>query len=126
MSMANGPQSSPVQRPRTSGLAVASLVLSCMAILIGTSTYVAIFMWPFGPVPHGIFLMAIFVVCPLGFLPGIICGHLARRDIWKTPRLKGDGLAFNGLAIGYFFLGISVFLCICILVGLLIFFDSVL
>ncbi len=82
MSIANGPQPSPAERPRTCGLAIASLVLSCMSFLL----------WP------------------LGFLPGIICGHLARREIRRDPGLEGDGLALAGLIIGYVFAALFVFL----------------
>ena len=67
---------------RTSGLAIASLALSCLAALIG----------------------------PFGFLPGIICGHMARSECRRDPRVVGDGLALAGLIVGYVFLGIFLVL----------------
>src|SRR5580704_12739629 len=45
----------------------------------------------------------------LGFIPGIICGHLARRNIRRDPSLKGGGLAMAGLIISYLSLAITVF-----------------
>ena len=48
------------------------------------------------------------VVCSLlssvtcvGWLPGIICGHLAKSRIRRDLSLKGSGLATAGLVIGY-------------------------
>ena len=57
---------------RTSGLAIASLVCSLSSL----------------------------ITC-LGWLPGIICGHLAMSRIRRNPSLKGSGLATAGLIIGY-------------------------
>ena len=65
--------------PRTSGLAVASLVCSLSSL----------------------------ITC-VGWLPGIICGHLARSRIRRDPSLKGSGLATAGLVIGYFLLAFQV------------------
>jgi hypothetical protein len=49
------------------------------------------------------------LVCSLVFFPvGIICGHLARRDIRRDPSLKGGGLASAGLIIGYFNLASTI------------------
>lgn len=45
----------------------------------------------------------------LGFIPGIICGHLARRTMRRDPSLKGAGLATAGLIIGYFTLAFTIF-----------------
>ncbi len=87
MSMGNNPQPSPFERPRTSGLAIASLVLSCMSFVIG----------------------------PAGFVPGIICGHLAMREIHNHPELDGNGLAVAGLIIGYISLGICLFMFLFLL-----------
>ena len=95
MSMANGPQPGPFARSRTSGLAVASLVLSCIAFLI----------WPLG--------------LPLA-IAGIVCGHLARREIRNNPGLDGDGLALAGLIVGYIFLAFLV-LMILVLIPLFLF-----
>jgi DNA-directed RNA polymerase subunit RPC12/RpoP len=60
---------------RTSGLAIASLVCSLSSL----------------------------VTC-VGWLPGIICGHLAKSRIRRNSRLKGQGLATAGLVIGYLIL----------------------
>ncbi len=60
---------------RTSGLAIASLVCSLLSL----------------------------VTC-IGWLPGIICGHLARSRIRRNPLLTGGRLATAGLLIGYLFL----------------------
>jgi hypothetical protein len=57
---------------RTSRLAIASLVCSLLSL----------------------------VTC-LGWLPGIICGHMAKSRIRRNPALKGRGLATAGLVIGY-------------------------
>jgi hypothetical protein len=62
----------PQVAPRTSGLAVASLVCSLLS--------------PF-----------ICFCC----LAGIICGHLARRAIRRNPMLTGKGVATAGLIISY-------------------------
>jgi hypothetical protein len=59
-----------------SNLAVLSLILSVLGILTG----------------------------PLGFLPGIVCGHLALRRIRMSPHLRGRGVAIAGLVLGYFLL----------------------
>lgn len=60
---------------RTSGLAIVSFILSLLSLVLG----------------------------PLGFIPGIVCGHLARREIKKYPTIRGSGLALAGLIIGYVF-----------------------
>ena len=63
-----GPAAAPPTAQRTSGLAIASLVLSffgCLAI------------------------------------GGVICGHLARKQMRRDPSLGGRGLATAGLIIGY-------------------------
>jgi hypothetical protein len=44
----------------------------------------------------------------VGWLPGIICGHLAKSRIRRNPSLKGSGLATAGLIIGYLILMIEV------------------
>jgi len=65
----------------TSGLAIASLVLSCFSIVLGL----------------------------FGCLPGIVCGHLARRDIRRNPDHGGKGIALAGLIVGYIFLFLFIF-----------------
>jgi hypothetical protein len=66
--------------PKTSRLAIASLALSLGSLLLG----------------------------PLGYLPGIICGHLAKGRIRRDPALGGRGLANAGLGIGYGILALNV------------------
>ena len=65
-------------KPQTSGLAIASLVFSCLSIV---------------PFPG-----------PLGSLLGVVFGHLARGQIRKNPGTCGEGIALAGLIIGYTFL----------------------
>ncbi len=69
---------SPQSKPQMSGLAIASLVFSCLSIV---------------PLPG-----------PLGCLLGIVFGHLARGQIRKNPDTCGEGVALAGLIIGYTFL----------------------
>ena len=79
--------------PKTSGLAVASLVSSLLTLVI-----------------------------PIGFIPGIICGHMAIARIRREPALGGLGLAKAGLVIGYVFLVIAVVVAIlfsAVLIGAL-------
>ena len=57
---------------RTSRLAIASLVCSLLSL----------------------------ITC-VGWLPGIICGHLAKAQFRRDSSLKGSGLATAGLVIGY-------------------------
>lgn len=78
---------SPPPRPaRNSGLAVASLICS-----IGS-----------------------FFFIPLGFIPGIICGHMARKRMEQDPSLGGAGLAKAGLIVGYVSLGLHVLIGIAL------------
>lgn len=56
---------------RTNGLAVAALVCGIATFVVG-----------------------------LTFVPAIICGHLARRQIRRTGE-RGDGMALGGLILGY-------------------------
>jgi hypothetical protein len=39
----------------------------------------------------------------LTWIPGVICGHLARARIKTNPNLKGQWIALAGLTTGYFF-----------------------
>lgn len=59
--------------PGTSRLAVASMVLSLSSLILG----------------------------PLGFIPGIVCGHLAKKRLRRDPMLAGAGYAKAGLIVGY-------------------------
>jgi hypothetical protein len=75
-----GPSAPAQTQPgRTSGLAVASLVLSLV-----------------GPI--------ICITC----IPAIICGHIALAQIGKSAAVKGRGLALAGVIIGYVVLGLSI------------------
>ncbi len=73
-------QPAPPPQQKTSGLAIASLVCSVGSLII----------------------------LPLGFIPGIICGHMAKKKIAATPGLLGSGLAKAGLIVGYVALGLNV------------------
>jgi hypothetical protein len=59
-----------------SGLAIASLVLSILSIVLG----------------------------PLGCVPGIIFGHMARSKARRNSNPNNAGIALAGLIIGYIFL----------------------
>jgi hypothetical protein len=72
------------QQPKTSGLAIASLVCSAGS----------------------------FIIIPFGFIPGIICGHLALKQLTREPGLRGRGLAKAGLILGY----LAVVLCLVVVV----------
>ena len=60
----------PVARP-TNGLAIAALVCGIAQFAVGVT-----------------------------FIPAIICGHMARRQIRQTGE-GGDGMALAGLILGY-------------------------
>ena len=72
------PAALPPAPAKTSGLAIASLALSVASLVL----------WP------------------LGFIPGIICGHIAKAKIAKNPSLGGRGLALAGVIVGYVFAGL--------------------
>lgn len=57
-------------------LALVSLILSCLAFIIG----------------------------PITCIPGIICGHIALNACNKDPNLAGKGMAQAALVIGYLIL----------------------
>ncbi len=82
----------PTPRP-TSGLAVASLVGGILG-------------WTMLPV--------------LGSLVGVVCGHMARAEIRRDPRLDGDGLAIAGLVLGW----TSIALSVLVLVAVILFFGG--
>ncbi len=68
-------QPGPVSQPKTSGLAIASLILGCLG----------------------------FVTAGLTGLPAIICGHIARSKIRNSNGTQaGSGIALAGLITGYF------------------------
>ena len=70
--------------PKTSRLALTSLVMSCLTIPLG----------PFGPIA------------------GIVCGHVALSAIKSNPMQRGRALAITGLVIGYVFLSVPVILLV--------------
>jgi hypothetical protein len=72
--------------PKTSRLAIASLVCS-----VGS-----------------------FVLIPFGFVAGIICGHMALKRIRENPALRGRGLAKAGLIIGYLALALAILIVVAI------------
>ena len=80
---------SPQPKPQISGLAIASLVLSCLAVI---------------PIPG-----------PLGAVLGIVFGYSARWQIRKHPRISGDGVVLAGLIVGYTFLVLYLFTIITLL-----------
>ena len=64
--------------PEYSKLAIASISLSIASLLLG----------------------------PLGCIPGIILGYLAKAQIRQNPRLQGLELAQAGIIVGYCFLAL--------------------
>ena len=73
-------------KPQMSGLAIASLILSCLTVFLG----------------------------PFGCLPGIVCGHLARKQIRQHPDIRGREFALAGLIVGYAYLAIVLMLILAI------------
>lgn len=50
-----------------------------------------------------------FLIGPLGSIPAVICGHVAKSRIKKDPEaLTGDGMALAGLILGYVQIGFVV------------------
>lgn len=72
----------------TSGLAVASLVGGILG-------------WTLMPI--------------IGSLVGIICGHMARAEIRRDPRIEGDGMAVAGLVLGWVSIALSVLTLLAII-----------
>ena len=85
-------QPPPVAPQGTSGLAIASLVCS----------------------------IASFLFLPFGFIPGIICGHMASKRIRQNLGLGGRGLAKAGLILGYISLILYV-IVILVFTGMFLF-----
>jgi hypothetical protein len=56
-------------------------------------------------------------VTGVAFIPAIICGHLARRQIRRTGE-QGDGMAVAGLILGY--VGGVIFIVLALVMGLLL------
>ena len=75
-------------QPKTSALAIWSLVLGIL----------------------GLVLLSI-CIGPLFAIPAVICGHLAYSRIKRSSgTLAGEGLALAGLITGYISIGLSIFL----------------
>lgn len=66
-----------------------------------TSTY-AILSLAFG-------LMAWLMAPLLGAIVAVVCGHLARAEIRRSPNpIEGDGMALAGLILGYLQIALAV------------------
>ncbi len=75
-------------QPKTSSLAVWSLVLGILG-----------------------FLFLVICIGPLLAIPGVICGHLAHSRIKRAGgALTGGGLALGGLITGYVSIALGIFL----------------
>ena len=48
------------------------------------------------------------IIGPLGFVPGILCGHLSRHRTARNPSLEDPGFARTGLVLGYLFYGLTL------------------
>lgn len=71
-------------QPKTSGLAITSLVLGILGVVL-----------------------AVVCVGPLLAIPAVICGHIARSQIKRSAgAITGSGLALAGLITGYISLAI--------------------
>jgi len=90
----------------TSILVVLSLVFSILAVIPTGFIWLFVIFFPF--------VVPLFLV-PFFHIPGIIFGHLARRQIKKEPAIKGNRLASAGLIIGYTIFSLSLAICIYLL-----------
>ncbi len=72
---------------RTSGMAIASLILSILSFFF---TLITLFLGP------------------LLSVPAILCGHKARSECRRESSVKGRGLALAGVVIGYVSLALSI------------------
>src|SRR5437868_4260954 len=83
--MESGPPVFSVGSPKTSPLAVWSLVLGCVGIVL-----------------------LLGCIGPLLAIPAVICGHMAQGRIKRSAgALTGQGLALGGLITGYVTIGLS-------------------
>jgi len=54
-------------------------------------------------------IAGLILIGPLGSIPAVICGHVAKSRIKKNPEiLTGDGMALAGLILGYVQIGFMV------------------
>lgn len=67
---------------------------------------------PAKPMAIAALLLALssFVIGPFGFVPGIVCGHVALRRARKAQSNDGKTMARVGLAIGYVALAVTIVL----------------
>jgi hypothetical protein len=79
---------------------------------------------PYPPAPPTNGLAIAALACGVGqfvtgvtFIPAIICGHLARRQIRRTGE-QGDGMALAGLILGY--LGGVIFILLVLVIALVL------
>jgi len=56
---------------------------------------------------------------PVGFIPAVVCGHIALRRIERDSRLAGRGLALAGLIAAYSILGLTIVLSVPILLPII-------
>ena len=81
--------------PQQNAMALTSMILGIISIVLSTGPFTAI--------------------------PGVICGHIARRQIRESPYPQvGDGMAIAGLILGYLCIILTVVL-ILVLVGIFVF-----
>jgi hypothetical protein len=95
----------------TSVLAVLSFVFSILAFILTGFNWLLVIFFP---------SVALLLFIPLFHTPGIIFGHLARRQIRREPKIQGNRLAAAGLIIGYSGFGFSLvsFLFLSFIMGL--------
>jgi len=54
-------------------------------------------------------ILGLILIGPLGSIPAVICGHIAKSRIKQNPDiLTGDGMALAGLILGYVQIGFMV------------------
>ena len=56
---------------------------------------------------------------PVGFIPAVVCGHIALRRIERDSHLAGRGLALAGLIAAYSILGLTIILSVPILLPII-------
>jgi hypothetical protein len=56
---------------------------------------------------------------PIGFIPAVVCGHIALRRIERDPHLSGKGLALAGLIAAYTILGLTIVLSVPVLLPII-------
>jgi hypothetical protein len=56
----------------------------------------------------------------IGSLAAVVCGHLARAEIRRDPRIEGDGMAIAGLVLGW----VNIALCVLGIIAVVLFFGG--